>query len=93
MDFFVVLETAHSTLWHLCAADWREATTISKSYEMLGRFLGPFKEQLDPGFDQKRIERLEAGRKRAAGLLPKEKEENPIPALDSLKVDDEPKPN
>jgi hypothetical protein len=69
--------------------------TILKGYELLGRYLGMFKEQIAVGVDEAIMKQLELGRARAAGLL---KEPEPIIAEegDNSAVEepqDDPKPN
>ena|SRR6516225_6280129 len=70
---------------------WQSATQL-RGYELLGKYLGIFKDQVDVSADEKLIEQLHRGRLRAAGLLPKEEEES-SDAVDESKRDDEPKPN
>ena len=47
---------------------WQSAT-ILKGYELLGRYLGMFKDRVDVGVDDAIMKQLELGRARAAGLL------------------------
>jgi phage terminase small subunit len=74
---------------------WQSAT-ILKGWELLGRYLGMFKEQIAVGVDEAIMKQLELGRARAAGLL---KEPEPIIAEDAdsnaveVSEDDTPKPN
>jgi len=74
---------------------WQSAT-ILKGWELLGRYLGMFKDQVAVGVDEAIMKQLELGRARAAGLL---KEPEPIIAEDADNSaveeppDDTPKPN
>jgi hypothetical protein len=75
---------------------WQSAT-ILKGWELLGRYLGMFKDQVAVGVDEAIMRQLEMGRARAAGLL---KEPEPIIAEDDasnnaveVSEDDTPKPN
>ena len=51
-----------------CGA-WQAATRL-KGYELLGKYLGIFTDKVEVGLDNKIIEQLEMGRRRAAGLMP-----------------------
>ena len=75
---------------------WQSAT-ILKGWELLGRYLGMFKDQVAVGVDEAIMRQLEMGRARAVGLL---KEPEPIIAEDDasnnaveVSEDDTPKPN
>lgn len=81
---------------------WQSAT-ILKGYELLGRYLGMFKDKMEIGVDEAIVKQLELGRLRAAGLLPKqeviettsfsqEEEEASNSAVEESQ-DDAPKPN
>jgi hypothetical protein len=53
---------------------WQSAT-ILRAYELLGKYLGMFKDQVEIGLDAAIISQLEQGRRRAAGLIEPEEEE------------------
>ena len=52
-----------------------QAQIVLRGYELLGKSLGMFKDQVEVGMDQKIIDALMAGRQRAAGLGSNEEEE------------------
>jgi hypothetical protein len=58
---------------------WQAATiaTILRGYERLGRYLDPFTDRLEVNAHQQIMERLIAGRRRAAGLPEEEEAEDP----------------
>jgi len=81
-----------------------QANVQLKAYELLGRYLGMFRDPVDDvRLHEQRLAALEMGRKRALGLVPKEAkakaeakpvtEQDASQVLDSLKVDDKSKLN
>jgi hypothetical protein len=65
-----------------------QAATILRAYELLGKYLGMFKDQVEVGMDAQIVAALAAGRDRARGITEPEEE-----AEEKPNGADEPKPN
>ena len=53
----------------LCGQGAWQSQAIQRGYELLGKYLGMFKDSVEVGLDEKLMLELAMGRKRAAGLL------------------------
>lgn len=71
---------------------WQTQAMI-RSYELIGKHLGMFTEKVDVNFDQKLMQLLEEGRKRAAGLVPARRVEHREDEIEPEAEKKESKPN
>ena len=70
------------------AGAW-QATARLRGYELLGKHLGMFVDKVEVGLDEKLMERLIAGRRRALEGLRQDRDQDAIPSLRETTHDDD----